>query len=202
MQVLVPGGSKDIPVGAVVAVIVEDEAAVPAFSSYTGGEPRRAACSARRPGRRLLLPRHPPCRGSSHTCLPRWTSRSQRGRLQLQLRGLSHLQGAAALAEPARNTLTRTPALADAADAPSKPKAAAPTAAQPKAAAAAAAAPAASPFPPHQVPGCAHAASCGARPPPNACARPTWRPCVPARPGDRRLVCRPATLAPRPAGLR
>ncbi|KAF8062077.1 LTA3 [Scenedesmus sp. PABB004] len=36
-RILAPAGSKDVPVGAVVAVIVEDAAQIPAFATYTAG---------------------------------------------------------------------------------------------------------------------------------------------------------------------
>ena len=54
-KILVPGGTKDIPVGTLVAIVVDDKDEVSAASARTGGPPllpaagRRSACSVHKP---------------------------------------------------------------------------------------------------------------------------------------------------------
>ena len=77
-KILVPAGSKDVPVGTVVAILVEEEQAdIAAFAAYSGDAPAAAPAAAP-----ATEPSPPPAQPASNTsCSPLTCARMQPSQL-------------------------------------------------------------------------------------------------------------------------
>ena len=76
-KILVPAGSKDVPVGTVVAILVEEQADIAAFAAYSGDAPAAAPAAAP-----ATEPSPPPAQPASNTsCSPLTCARMQPSQL-------------------------------------------------------------------------------------------------------------------------
>ena len=76
-KILVPAGSKDVPVGTPVAVLVEEQADIAAFAAYSGDAPAAAPAAAP-----ATEPSPPPAQPASNTsCSPLTCARMQPSQL-------------------------------------------------------------------------------------------------------------------------